>query len=85
MDSFLWLLLAAGVGFLAYLLYTKQYKWLLGVARNSALGIAGLLMFNFFFSGFGLTVGINAVTVLVVGILGAPGFLLLYTAQLLLR
>jgi inhibitor of the pro-sigma K processing machinery len=83
MDTFLWLLIALAVGFLAYLLYTRQLKWLLGVAKNSALGIIGLLLFNFFFGSFGLIVGINVITVLTVGLLGAPGFLLLYATQLL--
>jgi pro-sigmaK processing inhibitor BofA len=85
MDSFVWLLVALGVGFVAYLLYTRQVKWLMGVAGNAACGVAGLLLFNFAFSGFGLAVGINAVTVLVVGVLGAPGLLLLYATQLLVR
>ncbi|MCL2223396.1 MAG: pro-sigmaK processing inhibitor BofA family protein [Defluviitaleaceae bacterium] len=79
------LLLALVFVFFAYLVYTRQMQWFLGVARNTACGICGLLMFNFFFSGFGLAVGINAVTVLIVGVLGAPGFLLLYATQLLVR
>jgi pro-sigmaK processing inhibitor BofA len=83
MDYFMWLLLALAVGFLAYLLYTRQFKWLLGVARNSALGIVGLLTFNFVLAGANLAVGINALTVLIVGVLGAPGFLLLYATRLL--
>ena len=81
----MWLLIALGVGFVAYLIYTRQFKWLLCVARNSALGIAGLLVFNLIFYSFGLAVGVNAVTVLVVGILGAPGFVLLYATQMLVR
>ena len=84
MDIFFWLLPALGVAFAAYLLYTRQFKWLIGVARNAGLGIVGILLLNFAFAGFGLAVGINALTVLVVGVLGAPGFLLLYATALLL-
>ena len=84
MDSIMWLMLALGAGFIAYLLYTRQFGWLLRVVRNMALGIAGILVFNMLFSGFGLSVGINAVTALVVGLLGAPGFMLLYAAQMML-
>jgi inhibitor of the pro-sigma K processing machinery len=69
--------------FFAYLFYTQQMKWLIGVTRNAACGVAGLLLFNIFFSSLGLAVGINAITVLTVGILGAPGFLLLYATQAL--
>jgi len=81
MGSFMWLVLALGIGFLAYLLYTRQFGWLLRVARNMALGVAGMLVFNLMLGGFGVRVGINAITTLVVGLLGAPGFLLLYAAQ----
>jgi len=84
MTAMMWLIAALGFGFFAYLLYTRQFKWLLGVVRNIALGVIGILLFNFLFSGMGLAVGINAVTALVVGLLGAPGFLLLYAAQMLI-
>ena len=85
MDAFMWLLVALGFGFMAYLFYTRQFKWLLSVARNAVLGIIGILLFNYLFSGFGLAVGVNAVTTLVVGLLGAPGFFLLYATQFLIR
>ena len=81
MGSVMWLVLALGAGFLAYLLYTRQFGWLLRVVRNMALGVAGMLLFNLMLGSFGLRVGINAITALVVGLLGAPGFLLLYAAQ----
>ena len=84
MDSFLWLILALGVGFLAYLLYTRQFGWLIKVVRNMALGVVGMLVFNLMLAGMGLSVGINAITALVVGLLGAPGFLLLYAAQMMI-
>ena len=72
------------IGFFAYLLYSRQMKWLLTVLRNATLGIVGILVCNFFFASVGLAVGVNTVTASVVGLLGAPGFLLLYAAQLLL-
>ena len=84
MDSIMWLMLALGAGFLAYLLYTRQFGWLIRVIRNMALGVAGMLVFNMMLSGFGLSVGINAVTTLVVGLLGAPGFVMLYAAQMMM-
>ncbi|MCL2405964.1 MAG: pro-sigmaK processing inhibitor BofA family protein [Defluviitaleaceae bacterium] len=83
MDSIMWLMLALGVGFVAYLLYTRQFGWLIRVVRNMALGVVGMLVFNLMLSGFGLSVGINAVTALIVGLLGAPGFMMLYAAQLM--
>jgi len=80
----MWLMLALGAGFLAYLLYTRQFGWLLRVIRNMAVGVAGILVFNMMLTGFGLSVGINAVTALIVGLLGAPGFMLLYAAQMMI-
>jgi len=74
---------ALGLGFFVYLLYTGQFKWLLGVVRNMVLGIVGILGLNVLLSGMGLAVGVNAITVLVVGLLGLPGFLFLYAAQFL--
>jgi len=85
MNPIMWLIAALGFGFFAYLLYTRQFKWLLGVVRNAAFGVAGILIFNFLFSGMGLAVGINALTTMVVGLLGAPGFLLLYATQMLIN
>ena len=84
MDTLMWLMAALGIGFAAYLLYTRQFKWLVSVVRNMALGVAGILVINLLLGEMGLTVGINAVTALVVGLLGAPGFLLLYAAQMLI-
>ena len=86
MDAAVWLVLALAFGFFAYLLYTRQFKWLVTVIRNITLGAAGFLLFNFLFSGIGmgLAVGVNAVTLVTVGLLGAPGFLMLYAAQMLM-
>ena len=83
MDPIIWLMAALGLGFFVYLLYTGQFKWLLGVVRNMVLGIVGILGLNVLLSGMGLAVGVNAITVLVVGLLGLPGFLFLYAAQFL--
>jgi len=80
----MWLMLALGAGFIAYLLYTRQFSWLIRVVRNMAFGIVGILVFNLMLSVFEISVGINAVTALIVGLLGAPGFVLLYAAQMML-
>ena len=84
MDSLMLMVILVGIGFFAYLLYTRQLKWLFGVVRNIAVGIFGILGLNFLLTGFGIGVGINAVTAAVVGLLGLPGVLLLYAATLLL-
>ena len=81
MGSVAWLVVVLGVGFLAYLIYTRQFGWLVRVGRNMLVGAGGMLLFNMLLGNFGIRVGINAVTALVVGLLGAPGFLLLYATQ----
>jgi len=83
MEPIVWLMIALGVGFLVYLVYTGQFKWLLGVIRNMTVGIVGILLANMVASSFGFAVGINAITALTVGLLGAPGFLLLYATRVL--
>jgi len=84
MDFILWLMVIACVAFLVCLVYTKQFKWLLGVIRNMAFGIVGILGLNMLLAGVGISVGINLVTTLIVGLLGIPGLLLLYATRLLI-
>lgn len=78
------IMIAASLCFLAYLSYTRQFGWALGVARNALLGCAGMLGCNFLLASTGLAVGINALTVFIVGVLGLPGFLLLYVTRLMI-
>ncbi|MCL2372510.1 MAG: pro-sigmaK processing inhibitor BofA family protein [Defluviitaleaceae bacterium] len=83
MDYIMWLTAACGIGFVAYLLYSRQFKWLLSVAKNVILGTGGILAINFALISFGIQVGINALTLIVVGILGLPGLGLLYATRFL--
>ena len=83
MDPIVWLMLIVGIGFFAYLLYTGQFRWLVSVVRNMVLGIAGILGVNALLAGAGVAVGVNVITTLIIGLLGLPGFLLLYAAQVL--
>jgi len=83
MDSIIWFMLALGFGFLAYLLYTRQFRWVLGVVRNIVIGIIAMLGLNFVLYERGLAVGVNAITALIVGLLGIPGLLLLYVTRFL--
>ena len=85
MDSVIWMVMALAFVFFAYLFYTGQFKWLVGVVRNMALGVAGILGVNAALgaAGFSLYVGVNLATAAIVGLLGLPGFLLLFGARLL--
>lgn len=80
-----WLLAGLSIIFFVYLLYTRQWKWLFGVVRNMGLGVAGILLVNMATGGLGITVGVNMMTATIVGLLGLPGFILLYAGQVLLN
>jgi inhibitor of the pro-sigma K processing machinery len=58
-------------------LFTGPFRWALRLALNTVLGFAALLVFNMVGGGFGITLGLTLFNVLVVGILGLPGFALL--------
>ena len=83
MDTTMWILLALCLGFLLFLLYTRQFSWLLRVGRNMLLGAVGMITANMALAGIGLAVGVNVITTMIIGVLGIPGFLMLYLAQLL--
>lgn len=58
----------------------RRMEWLLNLVMRSILGIISIFFINTALAGLGfsLGVGINAVTVLTVGMLGIPGVLALY-------
>ena len=86
MEQWVWIAIA-GVGLLAVLFFYRQLRFLLLIVRNAIVGGLGLFVVNWLMdvSGIydlmGMAVGINPVTVFVVGVLGVPGFALLYLTQ----
>lgn len=78
-------LLAFAFGLLIlYLLARVLYfpiKLLLKLIGNAIIGGIVLYIFNFIGGFWGLNIGINIVTALVVGILGIPGVILLLVLQ----
>lgn len=65
------------VGILFLTALASPLKKLFKVLVSSAIGTIGLLIFNFIGNYFGFTVGINLWTIITMGILGLPGFILL--------
>lgn len=53
-------------------------KKIIKILFNCAIGIIALIVFNFIGRFFNFTIGINPGSILTVGILGIPGFLLLF-------
>lgn len=80
MNYWLWMAVA-GLGLVAILFFNRQIKAGLNLIRNAVLGIVGILACNMVLAPMGIAVGVNALTVFIVSILGIPGFLLLYLTQ----
>ena len=80
MDYWLWIAIA-GMGLVAILFFSRQIKVIFNVARSAAVGVLGILACNMLLAPMGLAVGVNLMTVFIVGVLGVPGFLLLYLTQ----
>ncbi len=65
-------------------MFFKPIKFLFKILINSALGILGLIGFNYMLAPMGISVGINFLTIGICGILGIPGFVCLYLLKLIL-
>ena len=68
-------------------LFRKPIRWILKLLLNTAIGFAALFALNFFGSAVGITLGLNWINALVIGVAGFPGLvlLLLFVTWLLLR
>jgi pro-sigmaK processing inhibitor BofA len=58
-------------------LFTSPVKWFIKLLVNTALGLVLLFCFNYFGSAIGVTVGLNLVNGLIMGIFGPAGLVLL--------
>jgi len=79
-DYWLWTAVA-GFGLIAILFFNRQLKIAFDLVRNAVLGIAGIFAVNMLLAPAGVAIGVNLLTVFIVGVLGIPGFLLLYLTQ----
>ena len=80
MEYWLWMIIG-GLGLVAILFFSRQIKAAFTIVRNAILGIVGILAANILLAPVGIAVGVNLMTTFVVGVLGIPGFLLLYLTQ----
>ncbi len=65
------------------LIFFKPLKGIFAMLIQSALGGAGLYIFNLILSGTGFSIAINIVTASVCGLFGLPGFILLVLSKFL--
>ncbi|MCL5115537.1 MAG: pro-sigmaK processing inhibitor BofA family protein [Firmicutes bacterium] len=73
-------------GVLLYIIvrvFQSPVKWAVRVLINGAIGLAALWAWNMAFTAHGWAIGLNPVTGLTVGVLGAPGFLLLVAVKMM--
>ena len=69
----------------ALLLLRRPAAWLLRLALRSSIGLAVLALFSQVGRLLGVSLGVNLVNALILGVLGAPGFGLLLMLQWVLR
>ena len=77
---------AAGI-FLLWLiikLFLTPIKWIFKLLINTGIGFVGLWVVNFFGDFFGISLGLNWINALVVGVLGFPGLVLLLAMKYLI-
>ncbi len=62
----------------------KQIKFIFKVSVQALFGALGFVIANSVLAAFNIFVGINFVTLLIVGLLGFPGFISLYIINYIL-
>ena len=68
----------------AFKVFTTPMRWALKILLNTGFGFVGLLAFNWIGERWGLSLGLNLVNALVIGVLGLPGFALLLILKVLM-
>ena len=82
-ENILWLI-GAAVFLLVLSFFGKKAEWFLNFVLRNIMGTIALYFINMGITvlGFSVTVGINIVTVLTVGVLGIPGIFMLYVLSI---
>ncbi len=83
------LITAYGLGiiliFIILKIFYKPLKFLIKILLNSIFGGIVLFVLNLVGGNIGMSIGINAFTALITGVLGAPGLSLLLLLQVVLN
>jgi len=83
-SDIIMLMIAACVVLVIITLFADPLKTLIRVAIGSVVGVVGMVAANTLLAPFGVFVGVNLITALIVGVLGIPGFIMLYITSLML-
>lgn len=70
--------------FLSFFIFGKSVSLIFKLALNTVIGVAALILINMVGINFGITIGVNLINGLVVGVLGVPGVALLLLLQWLM-
>ncbi|MCL2563404.1 MAG: pro-sigmaK processing inhibitor BofA family protein [Oscillospiraceae bacterium] len=78
------IIIAGLVIFLAVTLLSKPFRLIFRLLLNTGFGFVALFLLEFLGGGLGISLGINWINALVIGILGLPGVGLLLILQWLM-
>ena len=67
--------------FIGLIMFAKPVKYILRFIVQGVLGVLLAVAFNFLLSPFSVSVGVNYLTFAVAGLLGLPGFAMLYVVS----
>lgn len=76
-STILIIVIAAAAFLLFIKILRKPIRFIFKLLLNALFGFIGLFIINFFGDIFGISIAINLVNALIVGILGIPGVILL--------
>lgn len=83
-DTIIYIMIGICLLVILLFVFSTPLKLLYKIIINSVLGILALIGINFIISPLGLSVGVNLLTIAIIGVLGIPGFICLYLMQILL-
>lgn len=67
--------------FIVFKLFSLPIRWIFKLLINTAAGFVFLFLFNYIGAYIGLSLGINILNALLIGIFGIPGLILLLLAK----
>lgn len=68
---------------LLFKILSAPMKWITKLLINTAVGYVVLFIFDFFAEFFEISVGLNLINAVIVGVMGIPGIILLVLLKLL--
>lgn len=76
-DTIVAVVVLAVVAYLLIKLLTKPVRFIFKLLLNALFGFVGLVLINFFGEIIGISIDINLINALVVGVFGIPGLIVL--------